>query len=240
MESRKAKVVDGYAAVQAVARATQRERPRNLVAPKQPSERAPTAPGPHSDVPACRIGRTVVPPKHEVVCYECDYAFRLAGRARTTFCPRCRTVLDLIDYTIEDECSHTLKTAGTIRLARQGVLKAGLLRARDVILEGRVEGGRVQAVGRLEILPGATFPDEAVSARDLVVAPGARVELRAPARFRDVEIGGELRAELVAEGLVRIRAGGVLRGVVRGARLAVEEGGGLEAQLRIEPPSQPS
>ena len=65
-------------------------------------------------------------------------------------------------------------------------------------------------------------------------AAGAEVVFKRKVNYRDVEVLGLLKANVQATGLVRVRAGGLLRGRVRGPRLAVEEGGGLVAHLKIE------
>ncbi|MBN1269279.1 MAG: polymer-forming cytoskeletal protein [Kiritimatiellae bacterium] len=233
-ESRKAKFVDGYTAVRAAAHASKRERKPPAKSADQPGQK----PEHKTAAGAQHYGRTALPTKHEIVCYECDYVFHLTGRAQSTFCPKCRAVLDLIDYTIEDEWTETLKTAGKITLAVKGVLKSGELYANDIVICGTVEAGTVHAVRRLEIGPGAVFPEDNVTARDVTVAPGAAVTLKQKAHFRNVEVAGELKAKIYASGVVSVRPGGCLQGEVHSEHLVVDDGGGLKAKMFIEPAAE--
>ncbi len=185
-----------------------------------------------------RIGHTTMPTKRFVVCYECEFEFQVVGKAGSTLCPKCRTSLEMIDYTIDSEWTDTLKTAGTITLAPEGVLKSGELVGQTVILKGRVEEGTLRALGRLEVHPDAKFPESLVEAVDLTIVEGATVTMRRKGTYRNVEVAGTLKAKIVAEGEVIIRAGGFIQGSVTAQRLTVEEGGGLKGQMKIEPPER--
>jgi cytoskeletal protein CcmA (bactofilin family) len=228
--SKKARVVDGFTALKAAQRAAKDE-PGRAKKPK-PSSQAPVE-AKTSSPSAARIGRTVMPTRHEIVCYECDYQFKLAGKAKESVCPKCRTLLVLTDHEIEGEWRTSVKTGGTIRLAPGAVLKTGELIGTDVVIEGRIEGGLVRAFRWLEFGKGASFREESVSGPDLRVAAGGKIALKGQARYRNVEVAGELKAALHASGLITVLPGGLLRGEVHAAHLAVRDGGGLKASLRI-------
>jgi cytoskeletal protein CcmA (bactofilin family) len=233
---RKATEVDGLSLVRAVrhARAGDHE-PRPPASP--PPER--TEP-PHdaSGERAARIGRTAMPTRNEIHCYECGYAFQSTGRMQSLLCPKCRRALDQADYTIEGESATSVRTTGNIRLAAGGVLKSGTLVARDISLAGAVEGGSVKAHRRLTIEPGATFDPDVLSCRDLTVLSGARMKFAGKRNFRSVEVSGELEGHLAVDGPIYVRAGGHLKGRLEGAHLIVEDGGGLTADVEIMPPSR--
>ncbi len=214
-KSRKTSVVDGYSAVKA-------------------------AQQPDAHKLAGHIGRSVVPSKQLIECYECGYKFQLHGRAAKTNCSKCRTTLDLSDHVIATKWTAPLRTAGTIRIARTGVVVSGDLIANDVVVEGKIEAGSVRAMRRLELCRGAVFTEQNISAADLKLAAGAVVGLKQKATYRDVEVLGTLTADLHASGIVTVRAGGLLEGEVHANHLVVEEGGGLEASVRIEPTTKRS
>ncbi len=182
-----------------------------------------------------RVSRTALPVTHHINCYESGYKFQLHGRATTTHCPKCRALLDLGDHVIDTEWEDTIKTAGTIRLGPTGVLKSGDLIGAEVILEGIIEGGRARAVRVIELGAGAIFSEKAVSAPDLRIATGAEFKFKQEARYRNVEILGTLHAKLEATGVITIKPGGLLEGDVQTEHLVVEDGGGLNATLRIGP-----
>lgn len=234
-KNRKVNTLDSYATIRAVARA----KPAPQPTPTDPNAPA-SADAPPSDPQklGARVARTAVPVKHHIECYECNYKFQMHGRATTTHCPKCRTLLDLTDHTIDAEWVDTIKTAGTIRLAPTGVLKSGNLIGTEVILEGILEGGRARALRVIELGAGAIFSEKAVSAPDLRIAPGAEFKFKQEIKYRHVEISGMLRAKLTATGVVTVKPGGLLEGEVQAEHLIVEDGGGLKAKARIAPKSE--
>lgn len=231
-KNRKVSTLDGYATLKAAARASKApEKPRPAAAHAPPSA-PPAAPAGLQKLGA-HLTRTVMPARRVIECYECGYKFQLHGRAANINCSKCRATLDLTDHTIAGERSETLKTAGTIRLAPTGILKAGELVGNDVVLEGSVEGGTVRAMRTLELGQNAIFSEKAVRAPNLKIAQGAFITFNQVARYRDVEVLGTLKASLRACGVITIRAGGLLMGDVHAQHLVVEDGGGLKATLEI-------
>lgn len=232
---RKSTEVDGLSLVRAVRHARTGE-PEPPLPPVEPASPPPPEKPADSKGRAARIGHTALPSKNEIHCYECGYVFQATGRVQTLRCPKCRNVLDQSDYTIDIECTEPVRTTGTIRLAAGGVLKSGALVGRDIVLAGRVEGGTVKAHRRLEIQAGAEYDQDLLSAQDLTIGPGANFLFRGKRLFRQVEIAGELDGHLAVSGLITVKSGGHLKGRIFGAHLAVEEGGGLTAELEIMPP----
>lgn len=228
---RKSTEVDGLSLVRAIrhAREAGHEPPSSTLPPTE-KKHEPLADGKEREA---RIGRTALPPKNEIHCYECGYAFQQTGRLTTLLCPKCRKKLDQADYTIESECTESVRTTGNIRLAAGAVLKSGALVARDIVLAGKVEGGTVKAHRRLTIEAGASFDPDLLSAQELSVEAGATFEFSGKRNFRSLEIGGEVEGDVVVSGLIHVRAGGHLKGRVQGAHLRVEEGGGLTADVEI-------
>lgn len=229
---RKSTEVDGLSVVRALRHA--QEAGHDRPPPSAPAEPAPPSKPPPGEGKAARIGRTVMPTRHEIVCYECGYAFQSTGHVHNLRCSKCKKLLDQADYTIDTECREPVRTTGNIRLAASGVLLAGALVGRDVVLAGRIEGGTVKANRRLELEAGAVFDPDVLTAPDLKIGCGLILKLKGTKMFRHVEVCGELDAELAASGVVTVRAGGHLKGLLLGHHLVVEEGGGLTARVEIE------
>ncbi len=231
----KAGEMSGFDVVRAVqnARAGQGSTPASKP-PRAPPATAPPPSGP-KPAPAARIGKTAVPTKHEFVCYECGYTFTVAGKAHTLYCAKCRTVLNQTDYRIDKPHDVSIVTAGSITITEDGVWEGGIASARDIILAGRQTGGILKAFRRLELTARAVFLADGVDARDLIIRADAVITPDAPLTFRNVDIHGELEADLTATGLVTIHPGGHLKGRLQAAHVKVVEGGGLTAQVRIEP-----
>lgn len=214
----KTNTVDGYAALKAAARAAHAQ-PKSPVAPPRAE--------------AVHVGRTVVPPKHVIQCYECGYTFQLHGKASSTNCSKCRVILDISDHAITGPWSKSLKTAGHIRIAADARIDGGELVGNDIVLAGTVKKGKLRAMRRLELEAGATFPEDAVSAPDLSIAAGAVIVFDEPGQYRDVQIHGTLRARLRVNGTIRIHTGGWLDGELETAHLTIEEGGGLTGAVTL-------
>lgn len=233
-ESRKAHVVDGFTVVRMVKHHAGTDASAPPVTPPPKRERPPD-----SEARKTHIGHTIQPTRHAVRCYHCGYEFQLTVRVQNTYCPKCRSILDLVNYTIDGEWAESLRTAGSVRITPQGMVRAGKIMANDILLEGRLEGGTLDAYGLLDVSAGAAFTEEAIAARDLRVGPGAEATFRRKVRFHHVEVAGTLKANVEATGRVVVKAGGLLRGRLRGPHLAVEEGGGLVAHLKIESGGEP-
>jgi cytoskeletal protein CcmA (bactofilin family) len=228
---RKSNEVDGFSLVKAV-RHAKAEGHEPKPAATEPSGSAP--PPPVEKTPA-RIGRTALPSKNDIFCYNCGYTFQITGQVQTLYCAKCRTILEKKDYEVEGESTADITTTGNIRVGPQAVLKGGTLIARDVILAGRMEGGNIKAFRRVELEPGSAWVQEQIVATDLRVASGATVEWKGKVLFRNVDVYGELNVDLACSGLLSVFPGGHFRGKLQGAHLMVEEGGGLNGEFRVEP-----
>lgn len=224
--------VDGFSLVRAVRHAKQEGHEPKPSAPvvTPPADAQSTA-----EKPAARIGRTALPSKNEIFCYNCGYTFQITGKVQTLYCAKCRTILEKKDFEVEGESTADLTTTGNIRVGPNAVLKAGTLVARDVILAGRMDGGRIKAFRRIELEPGATWVQEDITASDLRVAPGMTVDWKGKVLFRNVDVYGELNVDLACSGLLSVFPGGHFRGRLQGAHLMVEEGGGLNGEFQVEP-----
>ena len=232
---RKSTEVDSLSLVRAVrhARTTGQDAPPSAPPPEKPPDPTPSSDGKER---AARIGRTALPPKNEIFCYECGYAFQATGRVHALLCPKCKKTLDQADYTIDAECTEPVRTTGNIRLGVGGILKAGALIARDITLAGRIEGGTVKASRGLEVESTAVYDPDLLAAQDLTVAAGAVCRFKGKRLFRRIEVFGELEGHFAASGCVTVHAGGHLKGRLHGPHLVVEDGGGLTAELEIAPP----
>lgn len=223
-------IVDGFN----VYKAAQRAQGETRVQPPAPTASPKAAP---PDQPArigAHIGRTVLPTRHNIICYECAYEFQLTGKAATTFCPKCRKSLQLGDHTVDGVWTEELKTAGTVHITKDGCVKSGQIHANSVILEGTVDKGTLNAFQWLELRGAALFDPAKMVSRDLRIGCGMTLIVPDIA-YRNVDVRGVLKSRIVATGLVTVRASGLIEGEVSAPRLVVEEGGGVRAQVRIQP-----
>jgi len=222
MSPKRTQVVGGFDALRAAQRAQRGE-------PGQESGTGSSAPGQI----AARAHHTALPTKHEIMCYECGYEFKVTGRTTSTHCPKCRKHLEITDYTIEGEWTEPLRTAGKIHVLPDAVLAEVDLIATDIILEGSAKDATLQAYRWLELGPASVFSESKLQAGGLRVVQGAEITLKKVLKIRDVEVHGVLNGKLRATGVVKVCAGALLKGDVQGARLVVEEGGGLKAKIKV-------
>jgi cytoskeletal protein CcmA (bactofilin family) len=224
---RKDGVVDSYAAIKAAQHAARAHPQRAPVATDggQPHELQQLG---------AQITRTAIPAKQLIECYECGYKFQLHGRAASTNCSKCRVMLDLTDHVINKKWNGTIKTAGKVHIASSGIAESGEIVASEIVLEGKIETGRVRATQKLEIWPGSRFCEDNVRTVDLFIAPGATATFNQPTDYRSVEVAGTLHANLHANGTVIVKAGGRFVGEIYSGHLIVEDGGGLQALVKIQ------
>lgn len=234
-------VVDGYTTLQAAQRAAAK---RVRAQQTSRAEAVATFPDPKPDkgtdsdhgAGKVRVGHTAQPTRHDIVCYECGFSFFLTGQLKSTYCPKCRSILEATEQTIEGDWNASLKTIGLIRIAPNGVVKeGGRISANCVVLEGRIEGGKVEVFGKLFVSPGGRFVPEVVRLTDLVVSSGARLNLDGDLSLRSIEIAGEVVGKLRTTGLAVVRAGGRLSGDLVGHHLVVEDGAVLNATIAVTP-----
>ena len=233
----KARFVDGFTTLRAAQRHSVEKRYATRPPPKPAAEEAKPSDKPSARKTGVGIGRTVMPTRFEIVCYSCSYAFVMRGRAESTQCPKCGARLGLKDETIAGTFSDELITAGKVRLTADAVVTGGKIIANDVILEGTVQGGSLRAFKTLELHATAVIPPELVDAQHLHIGEGASFDFPDEKAFHDIEILGELKADLTAGGQVTVRATGHLRGTLRATHFTVEEGAGVNADLVIAPPA---
>ncbi|MBN2300878.1 MAG: polymer-forming cytoskeletal protein, partial [Lentisphaerae bacterium] len=179
---------------------------------------------------ASRIGKTIVPMRFEIICYECEYVFVLTGHIHETMCPRCHHMLTVSNKTIHGEWSGTDKTIGSIEIAEDAVLKNTTLIGGDIIIAGDARDADIRATRKLELRSKAQFDMTRIIAKDLLIGNGSRFSLARPLNCRNLDVQGELKATISASGAVFIRNSGFFRGELHCRSLVIEEGGRMKAK----------
>ncbi|MDD4871600.1 MAG: polymer-forming cytoskeletal protein, partial [Kiritimatiellae bacterium] len=215
-------VIDGFSSVQAIRRAQKRTESRHskksAEIPDQQTENT------HAKKSGVRIDHTVIPQKHEIACYECDYIFMISGRIQDTICPKCHKPLRMTNHVINNECTESVRTIGTIEVKAEGVLNGAEIRARDIILAGNAENGSIRAGRRLELCKGARFNIKKTRMKDLMIRKGGEFVIPSTISCRNLEVEGILKTRIFADGMVTIKRGGILDGELHTPHLVVEDG----------------
>lgn len=242
--NKKAKVMDGFSVVRSLSQAREEQARsvgvRPAGAPVESGDGAgPLAnarPNPAGSAENPHIVKTIRPTQHTIRCFSCGYEFKISGTTRTIYCAKCREKIDMGDYTIDRPWSGELRTGGTVHVLPSGRLERANIQAGNLILEGGVDDQTtLECTQWLELAGGDTPSPRQFRTRNLRIAAGHGVQLKYKLQLNHLELHGELEGDVEASGLVDIRAGGHLKGIVRGAHLQVEEGGGLSARVFIWP-----
>lgn len=226
--SHRTDIVDGYTVLKAASRKGPKVRPASAPEP-------PDTPPSGNDKPAIatHIGRTALPPKHVLTCFDCGYSFKMTGRAEKTFCPKCRTEINLGDVDIRGKWNGQARTGGAAHLHADAVMEDGEVVAAVVVCEGKITGGHIRATRRLDILPGAELPEGLWEAPEVSIAPGVRMEWMASKPLRKLYLFGHLKATLQVEEKTVIHPGALLEGSLRTGAVELLDGGGLCADVSV-------
>lgn len=231
---RKTKVVSGYATLKAAQRSAELAKSKN--ASKEPSEVPVKNPATEDSVPklGSHIGHTAMPTKLNVVCYACGYGFKITGRTPSTHCPKCRTVVDLSDHTIDSTWTGSVRTGGKIMITSKAVIISGELVGADIRLEGEIRGGKLKATRELQLGHGAVFSPSCFDSSTIRILPDAVISFRGKMDYPTVIVEGTLSARsLHCSEKVRIEPGGWFKGELLAEHVEISEGGGLTGQCKI-------
>jgi cytoskeletal protein CcmA (bactofilin family) len=233
----KAGSVGGYDLVRAIQQ--QREKKGG---PPPPGQRERPAPKPvvrssggSGGAGGPKIGKTALPNLYEYVCYNCGYRFKSAGKTPTLICIKCRTVLNQSDHQVTSRQEGTLLTAGVVKIMPEGIWAGGRLMAREVVIEGRHEGGEINASQKVEFAAGSAAKLSGIFSELLVIRAGAEIEGDGAQTYREVVLEGSLRGRIAVSGTMTIKAGGSFSGKLSACNLVLEEGGGISGDIEINP-----
>ncbi|MDP6525391.1 MAG: polymer-forming cytoskeletal protein [Kiritimatiellia bacterium] len=181
--------------------------------------------------PAKRIGKTAVPVRHDITCYECGYGFPIHGRLHKVICPKCHEALIVDDHCIEDRCTYDITTIGAIEVGPKAVVSDCRLIAGAVKVAGNIKDVTAITCENLTLLEGAKCNIAKVTTKNLSVGKNGKFTFTKRITCKNLDIEGNLKAKIDVNGEATIRPGGILRGEFRGEKLTIEDGGALSAKL---------
>src|SRR6185295_13397493 len=150
--------------------------------------------------------------------------------AESTMCKRCSAHVDLRDYNITHAVSKNFRTHGRFVIEEKGYLFNTEAMVGDAILKGKFLG-QLNATRSLTIYSSADIKGSFTTGR-LIIPDGNHFrwpEIKVGA----AEIGGELVANLRAEGTVLLKTTARLFGDVEARGLVVESGAVLVGAMKI-------
>lgn len=173
----------------------------------------------------------------DVKCFDCGTAQRVMPSARSSNCPKCGAYIDLQDIKVNSPFSRNFRTHGHLYVGPKGICNSVRAECGSAKVEGEL-GGNLTCAGILELRRVGRMPG-AIKARTLIVHRKTEAQFGRPIKATDVDIAGDIRADIHAEGTVRIRGSGSLHGSVTAKSLVIEKGAVFEGQATITPPDKP-
>ena len=157
-------------------------------------------------------------------------------------CKRCSAYVDLTDYRITETIAKNFRTHGWVVVEEKGYLLNTDTLAAEAVVKGRVIG-KIAAQGSLEIHSTANIKGSFTAGR-LIIPFGHHFRWLERIRIGAAEVGGELAADLQAQGTVVLRSTAHMFGNIEAAGLIVEPGavfvGSANIQAARKPPTPDS
>ncbi|MCH8512211.1 MAG: polymer-forming cytoskeletal protein [Kiritimatiellae bacterium] len=241
MASKKTKVVDGFTAIRAAQEAARHGRGDPLRPDAEKKDAASGASPPGAVKAGTRIGRSVMPSKREIICPECGYVSEITGKLQLFVCQGCRHRMKLEDVTLPPgDWSDELETGGQVTVPPETNLKGGKVVCNDLVLQGKMQGTEVRACRRVTASKTSVIDWVRLKLADLELGEGIKLTPGKPIDARHLELHGAFCGNVRLTGTLTIHATGDFSGNLRAAGLKVHEGGGLRADLDVNPEHAPA
>ena len=164
----------------------------------------------------------------------------MTGKVDLWVCTSCRHRMKLQDLEIPpEEWEGEIEVGGTVIVPAGAKLKGGTITANDIVLQGEMQGVELKACRRLTI--GAQAKPDWVRLKNLDLELGVGVDLTPgkPVSGRHLVLHGKFAGTAILDGTLFVHADGDFSGQLKAAGLSVEEGGGLRANLDVNPDYAP-
>lgn len=224
--------IDGFTSVQAVRRAGERQ---GVSAANKQKRQAPSRADkpPAKKADTRRAGHTAMPTRHKIECYACGYQHTVAGALKNILCPKCKKKLETGDKAVLGQWDENVSTISNVDIAADSVLGNVKVTGNTITLAGDARKATLKATSQIEVITGAQLDVTRVETHKLKIPAGSSIEINQTVDCVELEIGGELKANVIAKSRVNILEGGVLDGKVKSPALIVQDGGGLRADVDV-------
>ena len=166
-------------------------------------------------------------------CFQCGTELDVPLAAESTMCKRCSSHVDLRDYQITQTVSKNFRTYGRLVLEEKGYILNTDSLVGEAVLKGRLIG-KINAKRSLEIHSTANIKGKFETGR-LIIPAGHHFRWPEPLLVGDIELAGELAANVQAQGSVILKSTARLFGDVQAANFIVESGAVFVGAAKIGP-----
>jgi cytoskeletal protein CcmA (bactofilin family)/ribosomal protein L37AE/L43A len=175
-------------------------------------------------------------PPREVICFNCNHAFKAIAEAQSSQCPKCGCYVSLLDFEIAEPWNRRIETRGNVVIQKTGSVSGATVRCHDLTVLGGLSG-TVECSGDLVIRSHGRIVGN-VQCRNLRVEKGAHVEFLNPVTAATASIDGEVRGQISCTGEVVLQKRALLHGLVRTSSLVVKAGAKHTGTVEMIPASQ--
>ena len=182
--------------------------------------------------PAAKAQKPEIEVRH-IRCFQCGTELDVPLAAESTMCKRCSSHVDLRDYQITQTVSKNFRTYGRLVLEEKGYILNTDSLVGEAVLKGRLIG-KINAKRSLEIHSTANIKGKFETGR-LIIPAGHHFRWPEPLLVGDIELAGELAANVQAQGSVILKSTARLFGDVQAANFIVESGAVFVGAAKIGP-----
>lgn len=163
-------------------------------------------------------------PTRQVLCHNCEQQADVPARALSALCPHCHSHLQMGNFVLKSGMRRTkLRTQGDVVIASTAHLSRLNIICTNMVMKG-VADGFITCRGKLTVYSSPHIT-ESVRAGHLDLRLFSHLTLDKGIHVENAELRGELKGFIHAEGIIRIKRGGVLRGDCRARVLQIAPGG---------------
>lgn len=163
-------------------------------------------------------------PTREIICYECGRKSHVPAAALSANCIHCHAHLNMANVDLRPSSTRcTVSTLGDITILSEAVLSHLKLVCRDLNVLGK--GSGAVRCSRKMTVQGSFRQVGSFRVGELELCRGAVLRFETPVKLGNAVINGLVEGDIAAEGEVRIRRHGILRGECVAKRLIIESGG---------------
>jgi cytoskeletal protein CcmA (bactofilin family) len=176
--------------------------------------------------------------RREVVCFDCQTISKASAKATSTQCSNCGTFIDLRDVEIKERSTQRIRTRGNVTIHKKGALLGTAVHCGSLIVEGAVSGS-IYAQDTVDFRADAKILGE-IRCRHLAVNRRITLACLQPVHLESLHVAGKMSGRVFARGLVHLERHATFEGALMAARLLMESGAGMEANLAIFQKPDPS
>lgn len=169
--------------------------------------------------------------QRQIRCFQCGTQLEVPKAASSSMCKRCSAHIDLADYRITATVSKNFRTHGRLVVEEKGYVLNTEAFVAEAVVKGRLIG-KLTTQDVLELHSSAQIKGSLSPGR-LVIPAGQHFLWPETLKVGAAELAGELVANLVSTGTVRLTATARLFGDVEAANLVVEAGAVFVGNARI-------